>query len=611
MKKVIARLWVLTTVALAIVLPHGSISAESTGAVLPRGSYEIRQGPKVLQPNHHGVGRYVQDLAFTDLDGREHRFSDFANQRALVLVLTGTGCPLCLKYAPTLADLEAAYRDRSVSFVFINPNESESEADIRQAIQTHGFQGVYVRDVSRRLVRALDARTSTEAFVLDAARTLMYRGAVDDQYGLGYSVDSPRQTFLTDALDAVLQGDRPRIAATWAPGCELFVDPVADAQPSLSVTYHNRISRLVQDNCLECHRQGGLAPLALQTYQQVKDYAGMIQAVVERGIMPPWFAAPHDPDDPQSMDLVWANDRSLSAADRADLLDWLAAGLPVGDVEDAPVARQFPDEWMIGEPDLVLQIPEPIAVQATGQMPYQYVRIRTREAEDRWIQAVEVKPTDQAVVHHVLVFVQPPGEERLQIDERSGPFAAYVPGNSYSRYPPGFAKELPAGASLVFQLHYTPNGTATTDQTRLGLIFSDQRPQHIVRNRGIANTRIAIPPYAENHVERASMKVPIDVRLMALMPHMHLRGKAFRYDLVMPDGQRRRLLDVPRYDFNWQLEYRLAEPLDVPRGSQIEVTGWFDNSSGNPANPDPTRTVRWGLQTEDEMLLGHLEFYVP
>lgn len=611
MKQGLVRVWVVTAVAVAVVLPLGLLAAESNPAVTPRVSAEIRQGPKVLPPNLHGVGRYVQDLTFTDLEGREHRLSHFADRSALVLVLTGTGCPLCLKYAPTLAELEAEYRDRSVAFVFINPNESESVDDIRQAIQSHGFQGVYVRDASRRLVRALDARTSTEVFVLDAARTLMYRGAVDDQYGLGYSLDSPRQTFVADALDAVLQGDRPRIAATWAPGCELFLEPVADAQPRLEITYHNRISRLVQDNCLECHRQGGLAPLALETYQQVKDYAGMIQAVVERGVMPPWFAAPHDLDDPHSMDIVWANDRSLSAADRTDLLDWLVAGLPIGDAQDAPVARHFPDQWMIGKPDVVLQISKPIAIQATGQMPYQYVRIKTQESEDRWIQAIEVQPTEPAVVHHVLVFVQPPGEERLQIDERSGPFAAYVPGNSYSRYPPGFAKRLPAGASLVFQLHYTPYGTATTDQTRLGMVFAEERPKHIVRSHGIANTRIAIPPHAENHAERASMKVPTDARLLALMPHMHLRGKAFRYDLVLPDGRRRRLLDVPRYDFNWQLEYRLAEPLDVPRGSQIEVTGWFDNSAGNPANPDPTRTVRWGLQTDEEMLLGYLEYYVP
>ena len=184
-------------------------------------------------------------------------------------------------------------------------------------------------------------------------------------------------------------------------------------------------------------------------------------------------------------------------------------------------------------------------------------------------------------------------------------------GQQLSAVPEGFAKKLPAGATLIFQLHYTPNGTATSDQTQLGLVFSDTPSEHLVRNVGIANTEIEIPPGASSHAEQATLKVPTDVRLLAFMPHMHLRGKAFRFDLFRPDGQRQRLLDVPRYDFNWQLEYRLADPLDVPQNSRIEVTGGTITVAGNPANPDPTETVRWGPQTEDEMLLGYIEYYLP
>jgi hypothetical protein len=326
--------------------------------------------------------------------------------------------------------------------------------------------------------------------------------------------------------------------------------------------------------------------------------------------MPPWFAAPSEPTGSVTAGMQWANDRSLPETDRADLLQWIEDGMPPGNPDDAPLPRSFPADWMIGTPDYVAQLPDPIAVKATGRMPYKYVGIRTNFGEDRWVQAVEVQPTDRAVVHHVLVFLQERGRKRAAIDERSGFFAAYVPGNSCQQFPAGFAKKLPAGATLVFQLHYTPNGTATEDRTRLGLVFADEPPQHIIRTVGIANTGIEIPPHAKNHAEKAVQQVPTDVRLLAFMPHMHLRGKAFRYDLVLPGGERHRLLDVPRYDFNWQLEYRLATPLDVPRGSRIEVTGWFDNSAGNPANPDPTETVRWGLQTEDEMLLGYVEYYI-
>ena len=258
----------------------------------------------------------------------------------------------------------------------------------------------------------------------------------------------------------------------------------------------------------------------------------------------------------------------------------------------------------------MVKIPQPIDIKATGRMPYVHTRVSTPFEEDRWVQAVEIQPTARAAVHHVLVFIQEAGRGRNEIDEEAGFFAAYVPGNTYQQYPRGLAKKLPAGANLIFQIHYTPNGTATLDQTRLGVVFADQPPQHVIRNTGISNHRIAIPPGAENHAETASLNVPSDVRVIALMPHMHLRGKAFRYEVTFPDGRRERLLEVPRYDFNWQLEYRLTEPLEIPRGSQIGITGWFDNSERNPANPDPTATVKWGPQTEDEMLLGYVEYYL-
>ena len=335
----------------------------------------------------------------------------------------------------------------------------------------------------------------------------------------------------------------------------------------------------------------------------------MIGSVVRRRIMPPWFAAAPESTD-GGLAIHWANDRSLTDNDRKDLLSWIEEGIPEGSPDDAPLPKTYPTEWEVGEPDLVLQLPEPFAIKANGTMPYQHARVETALTEDRWIQAVEIRPTDPSVVHHVLVFIQTgdADEGGRGIDEEAGFFAAYVPGNTFQVYPEGFAKKLPAGSRLVFQLHYTPNGTATTDQTRLGIVFSDKPPQRVIRNTGISNHRIAIPPQESDHRETASQNVPADVRLLAFMPHMHLRGKAFRYEVVLPDGRREILLDVPRYDFNWQLEYRLSEPLEIPRGSRIELAGWYDNSDQNPANPDPNATVRWGPQTEDEMMLGYVEY---
>jgi hypothetical protein len=221
-------------------------------------------------------------------------------------------------------------------------------------------------------------------------------------------------------------------------------------------------------------------------------------------------------------------------------------------------------------------------------------------------------------VHHVLVFVRLPAEQeggkRRRADgdeERGGFFAAYVPGNSAVTYPDGFAKHLPAGSSLKFQIHYTPNGTATRDQVRLGMIFADRPPEHLVRVIGLVNPLLSIPPGASHHEEQAGIPILKPARVLGFMPHMHVRGKAFRYEATWPDGTTRTLLDVPRYDFNWQLAYRYAEPLALPLGARLRARGWFDNSADNPANPDPTRTVRWGPQTTDEMMLGYVEYYFP
>jgi thiol-disulfide isomerase/thioredoxin/mono/diheme cytochrome c family protein len=562
----------------------------------------LKNPPRVLRPADAGVGRLVPDVPFTDTAGRPGKLSDVAKGgKLLVVAFTDTGCPLCKKYAPTLARLEAEYGPKGVAFLFVNPTASDTPSDVRAFVADHGLAGRYVRDTAGTLTAALGARTTTEAFVLDPARTVVYRGAVDDQYGLGYSLDAPRTRYLAAALDDLLAGNPPAIGATTAPGCEL--DP-AEPPRAADVTYHARVERIVQQNCVECHRAGGTAPFALETYEQVVARKGAIRRAVGDVTMPPWFAAPPE----KGAHTPWVNDRSLPAADKDDLLAWLAGDLRKGDPADAPLPRTFPSGWLIGKPDAVFEIPRPIAVKATGTMPYQNVTVETNYDEDRWVRALEVQPTAREVVHHVLVFAAKKGDPFR--GEGDGFFAAYVPGNNTLVYPDGYAKKLPKGALLRFQIHYTPNGKATEDRTRIGLVFADRPPRHEVRVTGIVNARFAIPPGADNHKVEARIPVPFNARVLAFFPHAHLRGKAARYDLRQPDGTTATLLDVPRYDFNWQLVYRYAEPVSVPRGSTLTYTAWYDNSEKNPANPDPTRIVGWGPQTADEMHLGYLEFVI-
>lgn len=569
-----------------------------------------KEAPKPRPAAEAGVGRRAPDLAGTDLTGKAFQLSEFAKgKKAVVIAVTSGSCPISKKYVPTLAKLEAEYGTKGVAFAFVNPIPTDKPT------APEGFAGPYLADKDGALARLLGAESTGDVFVLDAKRTVVYRGAVDDQYGLGYSQDAPKKQYLKAALDSVLAGTAVRTPATVAPGCALDLAPAAPLDAA-NVTYHNRISRIFAAHCVECHRDGGVGPFALTSHADALAHKGMIRKVVEKGTMPPWFAdkgekAPHP---------AFVNDRSLTADDKAALLAWLKAGTPIGDPADAPLPRTFPKEWAIGKPDVVFQIPKPIAIKATGTMPYQTAVIDTKLTEDKWIRGYEIQPTDRSVVHHVLVFVvsgeaaggeanNPLARLRDEAEERQGFFAAYVPGNDKQVFPDGFAKPLPKGAKLRFQIHYTPSGKATTDQVKIAFLYAKEPPRHELRVAGLANPRIKIPPEAANHPELASVTVPADVTVTSFMPHLHLRGKACRYEATLPDGKTITLLDIPRYDFNWQLRYELAAPVDLPKGTQLKFRAWFDNSDGNPANPDPKRTVRWGPQTTDEMHLGYVEFF--
>ena len=545
-----------------------------------------KQAPARLKPTEHHIGRRIT----LDADWKSSPATT-----ATVLALVSPSCPIGKRYLPTLARLEEQFSQRGIAFHFlaINPTDDLNGLPLKGPVHSKNLEP---------LLAALGAKSSTDVFVLDAAQTLVYRGAIDDQYGLGYSHDSPKQHFLTDALESIIAGQPVAIAATSAPGCAL--DALPD-QAKSTPDYHGRISRLMQFNCLECHRTGGIAPFRLETYAQVKAKSGMIRQVVSDGTMPPWGTHVTVQETP------WINDRSLSAADRQDLLAWLAADMPEGDSTQAPLPRAWPEAWMIGTPDKIYQIPEPMQVKAEGIMPYRYVTMAMDLPEDRWIQGWEVQPTAREVVHHVLVFTTPAdGRDRKPRGEGNDDFlAAFVPGSNYVRYPDGYGKFIPGGSKLKFQIHYTPNGTATQDQVRLGLIFTPRKPDHVVQVFGIANPGLKIPAGAARHPESASIPVPKPVRLMSLMPHMHVRGQSFRYEITLPNGDVRTLLDVPRYDFNWQHAYRYTVPPRLPAGSRVRAIGWYDNSSANPANPDPKREVRWGEQTSDEMMIGYVEFY--
>ena len=589
---------------LAVAQPSPSASETSPASSV---SPELRQRAKLLRPADHGVGRFIADVPFSELDGKQRSLCEFKDRKFVVVAMTSTSCPLSKKYLPTLVELAKKYSAQGVQFIAVNCVSTDKADAMQSAAKSLGAAALYVHDADENLARHVGAMTTTDVLVLDPARTVVYHGAIDDQYGIGYALDAPHHSFLATALDSLLAGKTPEVAATAAPGCTL--DHESTESATIAATYHNRISRIVQQNCIECHRTGGVSPFPLDTYADVVAHAPMIRDVIERGSMPPWFAA--QPEAGHAS--IWANDCTLSDADKNDLTTWIKGSRTEGDALDAPIPRTFADEWTLGKPDYVVQLPKPIAIKATGTMPYQFVTTETTLAEDKWVQGYEIQPTDRSVVHHVLVNVHEKGTGRIRDREEGigGYWAAYVPGNAGQLYPAGFARKLPAGATVSFQIHYTPSGQATEDQLKMGLIFAKSEPKYVVTTIPLADPDLNILPGEANHVETITRPVPVDINVMAYMAHMHVRGKAFNFELTTPDGKTETLLDIPRYDFNWQLRYDYREPKVIRKGSRVKVTAVFDNSDGNPANPDPAKLVHWGPQTYEEMLIGYVETYAP
>ena len=562
-------------------------------------------GPLIERGGDLGVGRMIADLSFTDLAGKSYRLGELTQKQGLVIAMSSSTCPISKRYLPSLRMLEKELAAQGLSLLIVNAMAGEKPTEIREQLKSAGLTSPYFHDQDGMLAKALGARTTAEVFLLDTRRTLRYRGALDDQYGVDYSRERPTRRYLAEAIGEMLAHRPILIAATTAPGCELDLKP--NAGPATAVTYHRDVARILQQNCVRCHHDQGIAPFPLDDLASVKDHAKTIKRVLAEGTMPPWFAAA--PKDGGSS--PFANDCSLASKDKSDLLAWIdSKDRPLGNAAEAPAPLKFDGEWSIGKPDAIIPLSKAYTVKASGVMPYQTDVVTTDFAEDKWVKAYEIIPTARDVVHHVIVMAHAPGA-KLVGGGAENYWAIYVPGNSARIFDDGIARKLPAGARISFQIHYTPSGKPVQERMRLGLIFAQEPPRMEIRTVGVAQHKLLIPPNEANHIETKTQAVPVDLAVTNLLPHMHVRGKAFRYELIYPDKHVETLLDIPHYDFNWQLRYDFKQPKVFPKGSALRITAAFDNSTGNRANPDPSKVVKWGQQTYDEMMIGYLEYIVP
>lgn len=546
------------------------------------------------------LGAVMPDFELTDFRGHGWSSADFADKKAVVVLFLGTECPLVRLYASRLNEIAEQFSSKEVQLIGINSNLQDSMAELSAFARDTEIEFPLLKDPSNRVADLFKAQRTPEAFVFDGDRKLVYRGRIDDQYTYGRQRPNVIQEYIVDALNSSLKGKDVEIAETEPVGCIIGRSSRIKADANAEVTYSEHISRILQDKCVSCHRPGEIAPFSLLEYDEVSGWADMICEVINENRMPPWHANPAHGK--------FKNDIRLTATEKDLINRWVDGGVAEGDPKLLPEPRTFTQGWQIGEPDAVIPMSEtPFQVPATGVVEYKYFEVPTRFKEDRWINAAEIRIGNRAVVHHVIVALAGEGGS-VHGGVDSEWIAACAPGSPPLQLPEGYAKLIPAGSTLIFQLHYTPNGTAQEDISSVGFKFVDpDTVKKAVGTQEVINQRFVIPAGKANHKVVARRKVKEDAIVLTLFPHMHLRGKAFRYEAKYPDGSTEILLDVPQYDFNWQNSYIFEEPKQLPKGTLITCTAHFDNSKKNIANPNPRKSVRWGDQTFEEMMIGYFD----
>ena len=538
----------------------------------------------------------VSNFRLIDTSGRAHELYYQQDAMAVVVVLAGADLNSVAPVTEELGRIQQIYGVSALPIWVVSASDPRDRASLAElaSLWPHSFP--VLEDPSHALHRTLGSGIAPEVVVISSRDwSLAYRGPVETLTETGKT--SVQTQPFADAV-AELAANRPvslsRVAVVGEPTGLRSVVPAS---------YSSEIAPLLLESCMPCHSPGNIAPWAMTEYSVVAEFSRLIKSAVLTGEMPPWHADP--------VSLPFGNSKNLSPDAIARLVDWIDRGSPRGEGPDPLVqtVAAVPEDWPLGEPDAVITIP-PQEVPASGVVDYRYLLAQSPFPGDVWLRAVAVAPGDRSVVHHSLVFKGSVAELLAFRGGLSGFFAAYVPGMDQTAFPEGTGKQLRKSDVIVFQMHYTSTGKATTDVTRLGLYLAPSKPASELVTTAAYDTQFVIPPQDSDVPVSASLTFDSKSRILEVSPHMHYRGASARFTLIYPDGARELLLNVPRYFFDWQSLYRLAEPKEVPAGTRLLVQGSFDNSVRNRFNPDPTATVRFGEQSWEEMFIGYVN-YVP
>lgn len=548
----------------------------------------------------------IDNFVLLDHTGKAHELYYESDASAVVIMAQGNGCEIVRNSIAEFQALSEQYAERNVRFLMLNSNLQDNRANITREAEEWGINLPILDDETQIIGESLDLARSGEVLVLNPKTwDLVYRGPLNDRLTSETPQGEATDHYVVDALENLLDSDplnhsdNVTRAQVEPVGCPIDF-PRRNAQHA-NISYSKTIAPMLQKNCAHCHAEGGIGPWAMTSYNMIRGFAPMIREVVRTKRMPPWHADPHIG--------AWQADRRLSIEDTQTLVHWIEAGAPRGEGSD-PLESLTPlsNAWPLGEPDLIVEIPG-YEVPASGTVDYQFPYVENELNRGVWITAVTVLPGDRSVVHHVLAGsvegTEPPSDEDSVMDNY---IIGYAPGAESYVMPEGTGVYIAPGGFFTFQLHYTPTGKATVDHSKMGLYLSDTPPANFLRHQVVVSPAISIPPNTAEHEEAAYYQFQDAAIIHTLFPHSHYRGRASTFEILYPDGRLETVLSVPNYDFNWQRGYNPVEPIAVPAGARLIHRTVYDNSAQNPANPDPNKTVGWGLQSWDEMLYGAFSY---
>lgn len=568
----------------------------------------------------------VINFSLLDYRGKYHELRR-SDARVMVLFWTSFSCPMARQYVPKLRAVQREAKAKGVDIWLINssPQDDPSDAAIEMfarsrrnniapesaledpdAIRSEILRGMVggipiLRDDRQLIAKQFGVTRTCEVIAIDMKnKKVFYRGAMDDQLTEGAQKPSAKERYLVNAVEEFLASKPITTPSTSVHGCRITFESEASAK---EISYSETIAPMLQKNCVGCHSPGQIGPWVMSSYKKVKGWSAMIEEVLLDRRMPPWHADPHYGK--------FANDRSLTVADQSLLIDWIHQGCPRGDGLD-PLTNAAPEvvTWKLGKPDFVVPLPARQEIPATGTLKYLYLDSDFVMPQDAWLRAAVCQADNKRVVHHIIVRVRYP-ENYKDAPSEAFLFTTWVPGLEQSEFPAGTGMFLPKGATFNFEVHYTTMGEEQTDRSEMGLYLAKEPPAHRLEVRATETRDFELLPGVADTEHFCHYCFKRDTLIYSLSPHMHLRGSWFKFQLLFPDGRRETMLSVPNYDFNWQTSYRLAEPRLVPAGTWMLCTGGHDNSNKNANNPDPAATVRWGLQSWDEMFMGFMTVAEP